>query len=133
MATSTAAGQTTQDRDGDRVVDADDLCADVAETVNGVDDEDGCPDADRDRDGVSDAYDACPELAETVNDFEDADGCPDTERVELRRLAERVFFATGRSEISPAADGAIGEVAAYLIARPRGCGCETSRTTSVTG
>ncbi|MBK9030462.1 MAG: OmpA family protein [Myxococcales bacterium] len=39
-----APGCALPDRDGDDIVDRDDACPDQAETVNGVDDADGCPD-----------------------------------------------------------------------------------------
>jgi outer membrane protein OmpA-like peptidoglycan-associated protein len=94
------------DRDGDGFLDNEDTCPDEAETVNGYQDEDGCPELDSDGDSFFDDQDACPEEAgvapdgcpirdkdgdgilddvdacidepETVNGFEDTDGCPDT-------------------------------------------------------
>jgi OmpA-OmpF porin, OOP family len=93
------------DRDGDGILDADDQCIDDPETVNGYQDEDGCPESDRDADGYFDEQDTCPDEAgvdpdgcpvkdtdgdgffddvdqcieepETANGFEDDDGCPD--------------------------------------------------------
>jgi OOP family OmpA-OmpF porin len=94
------------DRDGDGFLDDADTCPDEAETVNGYQDEDGCPELDSDGDTFFDDQDSCPEEAgvapdgcpirdtdgdgfaddvdacieepETVNGFEDTDGCPDT-------------------------------------------------------
>nr|WP_255216389.1 OmpA family protein [Pseudenhygromyxa sp. WMMC2535] len=94
-----------RDSDGDGIFDDVDQCVDDPETVNGFEDEDGCPEQDRDGDGFWDAQDACPDEAgvepdgcpirdtdgdgifddvdqcveepETENGFEDADGCPD--------------------------------------------------------
>ncbi len=66
-----------QDRDGDRVPDAADLCPDARETPSTLFSGDGCPDGDGDHDGVVDDYDVCPAQAETVNGFRDLDGCPD--------------------------------------------------------
>ena len=70
------------DSDGDGIPDAIDLCPTQAETFNGFEDDDGCPDtsppADSDGDGIPDAIDLCPTQAETFNGFEDDDGCPDT-------------------------------------------------------
>jgi OOP family OmpA-OmpF porin len=94
------------DRDGDGFLDDADTCPDEAETVNGYQDEDGCPELDTDGDTFYDDQDTCPEEAgvapdgcplrdtdgdgilddvdacidepETANGFEDADGCPDT-------------------------------------------------------
>jgi hypothetical protein len=72
------------DADGDGVPDASDVCPQVAETKNGLDDEDGCPDqrpvaapVDEDGDGFVGDADRCPQGAETKNDFQDGDGCPD--------------------------------------------------------
>ncbi|MEE9384383.1 MAG: OmpA family protein [Nannocystaceae bacterium] len=95
------------DADGDGVIDASDSCVNEVETVNGFQDDDGCPENDRDGDGFWDrpAVDACPDEAgigpdgcpirdsdadglldlddkcvdapETINGFQDGDGCPD--------------------------------------------------------
>src|SRR3990170_2682675 len=58
-----------------------DGCPTQAETVNGFEDLDGCPDViplkDTDGDGITDSLDKCPTQIETVNGFEDLDGCPD--------------------------------------------------------
>src|SRR3972149_2420634 len=69
------------DADGDGIADVVDECINQAETVNGFEDEDGCPDVipvqDTDNDGIANDSDECPTQAETVNGFEDLDGCPD--------------------------------------------------------
>lgn len=68
------------DTDGDGFADNVDGCINQAETVNGFQDEDGCPDSippDTDGDGVEDALDDCPAELETQNGFQDSDGCPD--------------------------------------------------------
>jgi tetratricopeptide (TPR) repeat protein len=56
----------------------------VAETKNGFEDADGCPDqvpvaapVDDDGDGIVGDADRCPTAAETGNGFQDTDGCPD--------------------------------------------------------
>ena len=59
------------DRDGDGVVDGDDLCPDEP----GLSDNSGCPINDRDSDGIPDAYDFCPDLAGP----EWLQGCPDSD------------------------------------------------------
>ncbi|MEZ4363343.1 MAG: OmpA family protein [Kofleriaceae bacterium] len=60
--------------------DSSDQCANEPETLNGYQDDDGCPDqADRDGDGIPDASDGCADAAEDVDGFEDTDGCPDTD------------------------------------------------------
>ncbi len=91
------------DRDADGVADAEDVCPYEPETINGVRDGDGCPEApevlaaapepaaaeeappplalersdDLDGDGLPAYEDACPEEAEDPDGFEDADGCPE--------------------------------------------------------
>jgi hypothetical protein len=72
------------DGDGDGVPDASDRCPGVAETKNGFEDDDGCPDQvpvaapiDEDGDRVVGDADRCPQAAETINGFQDGDGCPD--------------------------------------------------------
>jgi len=67
------------DSDGDGLANDQDRCPSQPETLNGFDDEDGCPDElpDRDGDRVVDAGDACPDEPEDVDGFQDDDGCPD--------------------------------------------------------
>ena len=69
------------DLDEDGIFDDVDVCPDQAETINGFEDSDGCPDVvpvlDSDNDGIFDDVDVCPDQAETINGFEDSDGCPD--------------------------------------------------------
>lgn len=57
------------DRDGDGILDKEDLCPDVA----GIAALNGCPD--KDGDGITDASDKCPDVA-GIKAFE---GCPDTD------------------------------------------------------
>ena len=64
------------DRDRDNITDDVDECPDVPEDIDGVEDDDGCPE-DNDGDGIEDALDECPFQPEDLDDFEDADGCPD--------------------------------------------------------
>jgi outer membrane protein OmpA-like peptidoglycan-associated protein len=74
------APATPSDVDADGVPDARDACVREPETKNGLDDEDGCPDAvdlDPDRDGILGAADRCPDMPETPNGLDDEDGCPD--------------------------------------------------------
>jgi outer membrane protein OmpA-like peptidoglycan-associated protein len=74
-----ADGCPTRDQDGDGVADANDKCVDQAETVNGFEDQDGCPDTipDTDADGFDDLTDKCKDQAEDKDGFQDEDGCPD--------------------------------------------------------
>ncbi len=68
---------TGRDADGDRVLDRDDRCVDVAEDRDGFQDADGCPEPDNDGDRIPDDRDRCRDEAETVDGFQDTDGCPD--------------------------------------------------------
>ena len=66
------------DADSDDISDSVDQCPTQAETVNGFQDSDGCPDeVDNDKDGIFDNSDQCPTVPETYNDYLDSDGCPD--------------------------------------------------------
>ncbi len=64
------------DKDGDSVLDKDDLCPNLPGPVENK----GCPlDArkDRDGDGIVDANDRCVDQPEDKDGFQDDDGCPD--------------------------------------------------------
>ena len=65
------------DSDGDGLPDSIDRCPHDKETVNGIADDDGCPEADSDGDGVIGAADKCPNEAEDFDGFQDDDGCPE--------------------------------------------------------
>ncbi len=65
------------DRDGDGVLDRNDLCLDQPEDRDGFQDDDGCPDPDNDQDGIPDKRDRCRDEAEDKDGFQDDDGCPD--------------------------------------------------------
>jgi len=66
-----------KDKDGDGILNDDDICPEVAEDADGWQDKDGCPELDNDSDGIADATDACPNDAEDRDGFKDEDGCPD--------------------------------------------------------
>lgn len=71
------------DTDNDGILNTDDQCPQQAETYNGYQDKDGCPDTDAvkqdsDGDGIPDVQDSCVSQSETWNNYEDTDGCPDT-------------------------------------------------------
>ena len=85
---------TPKDSDKDGIPDEKDKCPKEAETKNGYQDDDGCPDKkpagttpstsqkpttgkDSDKDGIPDEKDKCPNAAETKNGYKDDDGCPD--------------------------------------------------------
>ena len=105
-----------QDRDGDHVPDAADLCPDVAETASTAMHGDGCLDVDGDGDGIGDDVDVCPATAETANGFEDRDGCPDADGAALRELAERIHFETGQHAIDGASLATVQRIAEILLA-----------------
>lgn len=76
------------DKDGDGILDNDDLCPEVPENWNGykeavgdpLPDGYGCPDdPDTDGDGIVDSKDACELLAEDKDGYLDDDGCPDVD------------------------------------------------------
>lgn len=69
------------DRDGDGLLDDDDLCAEVAEDADGVEDDDGCPEDDADGDRIADVDDRCKLKPENVNGVADHDGCPDNDLI----------------------------------------------------
>ena len=82
------------DADGDGIPDSSDRCPTLAEDVDGVADDDGCPELDeptgtsssvsftiteddQDGDGVDDEIDECLDDQEDIDGFEDGDGCPE--------------------------------------------------------
>jgi hypothetical protein len=65
------------DTDDDKIPDAKDQCAELAEDRDGFEDQDGCPDFDNDNDGVPDDSDKCPGKLEDSDGFQDEDGCAD--------------------------------------------------------
>ncbi|MFP2930291.1 OmpA family protein [Pyxidicoccus sp. 3LG] len=68
------------DDDQDGLLNLADRCPAQAESANGFEDDDGCPDdPDTDKDGLADSKDACPREAEDVDGFEDDNGCPDAD------------------------------------------------------
>ena len=65
------------DADGDGIDDDIDQCRQLAEDVDGFEDDDGCPEGDNDQDTVPDQTDRCPAQKEDLDGFRDDDGCPD--------------------------------------------------------
>ena len=97
------------DRDGDGIVDRKDSCPDQAETMNGIDDWDGCPEADRDRDGIPDIVDKCPDRRETRNGYKDEDGCPDKRPKKCKPLVVYDADENDEPDEKPADDEACPE------------------------
>jgi large repetitive protein len=78
---SFAGTEVRKDTDGDGIYDSLDKCPTAKESINGIEDADGCPelDVDSDGDGLKDSLDKCPKQAEDKDGFEDDDGCPDVD------------------------------------------------------
>jgi len=70
-------GPRVEDADLDGVPDDRDQCRQLAEDLDGFEDEDGCLDPDDDLDGILDADDACPRDPADFDNDADEDGCPD--------------------------------------------------------
>lgn len=92
-----AKGDTKCDVDHDGRPDDVDVCPLVPEDLDGIADDDGCPEKDADEDGLADAVDKCPLEAETINGKDDDDGCPEPGAKSL------VNFVNGAIEV----DGAV--------------------------
>lgn len=109
------------DRDGDGIPDADDLCPDRPEDIDGFEDDDGCPDIDNDLDRVLDIADRCNMEPETYNGFQDDDGCPDSVPAdvdELRGTIEGLLYADGETAVRDSAQPSIEKLAATLNRHP---------------
>lgn len=78
-ATRVAAGDSAGDSDGDGIADASDACPEMAESANGIDDGDGCPESDQDHDGIYGSADKCPSEPEDFDKDRDTDGCPEVD------------------------------------------------------
>ena len=112
--------RSTRFDDGDAIPLERDQCPDEPEDVDGDRDDDGCPDVDRDGDGIQDVDDRCPDEGETQNGIEDVDGCPDRGLVRIEsneiRIAERVYFEAGSSELTGTSGPVLDAIAATLRA-----------------
>jgi outer membrane protein OmpA-like peptidoglycan-associated protein len=75
------SGCPRKDTDGDGLDDRADKCPKEPETVNGHEDQDGCPDElpDVDGDGLRGDADRCPADPEDMDTFQDEDGCPEAD------------------------------------------------------
>jgi OOP family OmpA-OmpF porin len=105
------------DADGDGVADADDRCPDRDEDLDGIEDQDGCPDIDDDRDEILDTFDQCRLAAETRNGFRDDDGCPDRlpeELAELIASSDALLFSGGSARLRSPARRALTRLADLL-------------------
>lgn len=104
------------DRDGDRIVDAEDACALDREDYDEIQDSDGCPEDDADHDLVADAVDVCPLTPGVATDDPVTNGCP--ARAHLERgaivLTSRVEFASGSDRILAPSEAVLIDVLAIL-------------------
>jgi outer membrane protein OmpA-like peptidoglycan-associated protein len=106
------------DRDGDGIIDVDDLCPYSEEDLDSFEDSDGCPELDNDQDRILDVDDQCPGEGETYNGVDDGDGCPDRGRVTVSSsnimVLDRIYFSKGSSEILAPSEPILDAVAATL-------------------
>lgn len=110
------------DNDKDGILDVKDACPLQPEDKDTLGDDDGCPEADHDKDGVPDEKDLCPRKPEVINGVKDEDGCPDEGKAAVQLTAtnleilEKVYFATGKTEILPKSYPVLRQVIAVLKA-----------------
>ena len=108
-----------KDNDGDGLLDATDKCPNEAGPAS----TNGCPVQDKDSDGIPDDKDQCPEVAETVNGIDDEDGCPEKDvKVFITKekivITDKVFFATGKTDILPKSNALLDSIAAVFTKFP---------------
>ncbi len=109
------------DTDGDGIPDVLDHCDDMAETYDGFDDDDGCPEFDGDADGVPFEKDECPrDPIRPEQDPRFSDGCPKVAEFAGDRIVitEAIFFAEGRAELMPSAIPVLEAVLAVVHEHP---------------
>ncbi len=105
------------DRDGDRIVDADDQCVLDAEDYDEIEDHDGCPEEDADDDHVPDVDDACATTPGVHTEDPQTNGCPARAYVSDRGtivITSRIEFATGSDRILRPSEAVLGDVLAIL-------------------
>ena len=109
------------DRDGDGFFDVDDSCPDQAETLDGFEDTDGCPELDGDGDGVTFEKDGCPrEPILPEQDPRYSDGCPRIAEMAGDHIAitETIFFREGHNELLGSADPVLTAIRDEMVAHP---------------
>lgn len=97
------------DRDGDGLLDTEDMCPDVPGMLKYK----GCPAPDTDRDGINDEEDNCI----TVFGLRENKGCPVVKRElteEMRKAAKNIFFPTNGYSILPESYPALATVIRIL-------------------
>ncbi len=109
------AGCPLPDKDQDGVIDREDKCPELKGPAHFY----GCPDSDGD--GFPDPDDGCPTRPEVINGIRDTDGCPDKgktlvkltkEKIEIK---DRIYFATGKSQIKRRSHNLLNQVAQVLL------------------
>lgn len=106
------------DRDGDRIVDAEDGCVLDREDYDEILDSDGCPEDDADTDLVLDVEDVCPMTPGVPSEDESTRGCPARAYIGERGaivITDRVEFASGSDRILPASEPVLTDVLAILM------------------
>jgi outer membrane protein OmpA-like peptidoglycan-associated protein len=94
-----------------------DACPDLPEDMDGVEDEDGCPEGDADKDGVLDYQDRCPDEAEMINGYKDDDGCSDEGPAKIViedgkiTILETIRFELNSSKIDPSSYSIMDQIA----------------------
>lgn len=108
------------DRDGDRIVDAEDHCVLDGEDYDEVQDSDGCPEEDADSDSVLDGVDVCPLTPGVATDDPVTNGCPALAHIEHGAIVitSRVEFASGSDRILPPSEAVLIDVLAILESSP---------------
>ena len=105
------------DRDGDRLVDAEDQCVLDREDYDEIEDHDGCPEEDADDDHVLDVDDACATTPGVHTDDPQTNGCPERAYVSARGtivITNRIEFATGSDRILRQSEAVLGDVLSIL-------------------
>jgi outer membrane protein OmpA-like peptidoglycan-associated protein len=109
------------DRDGDRIVDAEDQCLLDREDYDEIQDADGCPEENADEDPVADVDDVCPLTPGVASDDATVTGCPARAYIGERGaivIRDRVEFATGSDRILPASTAVLNDVLSILQSSP---------------
>lgn len=105
------------DRDGDRIVDAEDHCVLDREDYDEIEDVDGCPEQNADGDPVLDVDDVCPLTPGVATDDAATTGCPALAYIGERGaivITQRVEFATGSDRILPESEAVLAAVLEIL-------------------
>ena len=106
------------DRDGDRIVDAEDQCVLDREDYDEIVDSDGCPEDNADEDPVLDVDDVCPLTPGVATADAATTGCPERAYLDERGaivITDRVEFASGSDRILPSSEPVLTDVLAILV------------------